>query len=124
MPRARGIGMPKAKKKKIKQDEEAGPREAEPAPAAAMPPPPPRSPQPTQRPVLPASPGKKARQDAGIALREALKAERRYTKLLRKAENVWLATEKIHERDAGPGGSHAEAEARQPTQGAPAPSQG
>ena len=38
MPRNRGLSMPKAKKKKVEQHEEAGPSEAEPAPAAAMPP--------------------------------------------------------------------------------------
>ena len=44
MGRSRGVGMPRAKKKKAEQHEEAAPSEVEPAPAAAMPPSPPRSP--------------------------------------------------------------------------------
>ena len=73
MPRNRGLSMPKAKKKKVEQHEEAGPSETEPAPAAAMPPPPPRSPEPSGRPALPQSPARKAAQEANLVLREALK---------------------------------------------------
>ena len=91
MPRNRGLSMPKAKKKKVEQHEEAGPSEAEPAPAAAMPPPPPRSPQPARPPALPPSPEFKARQDAGKSLQLALKAFRRSTRALRRAEKAWLA---------------------------------
>ena len=97
MPRARKVGMPRAKKKKPEQQQEAEPSTSVPAPAEDAPPSPPQRPKPAARQPLPPSPGRKARQDAGIALREALKAEKRCTKLLRKAEDVWLATEKIHE---------------------------
>ena len=43
MGRYRGVGMPKAKKKKIQQPEDAGPSQPQPVSAAAMPPPPPSS---------------------------------------------------------------------------------
>ena len=97
MGRIKGVGMPRAKKNKPEQQQEAGPSSSTPAPTEDAPPSPPQRPKPAARQPLPPSPGRKARQDAGIALREALKAEKRYTKLLRKAEKVWLATEKIHE---------------------------
>ena len=88
MGRSRGVGMPRAKKKKVEPHKEAGPSEAEPAPAAVMPPPPPRSPEPSRRPALPQSPARKAAQEANLVLREALKKQKAAGKWLRRADTL------------------------------------
>ena len=90
MGRSRGVGMPRAKKKKVEPHKEAGPSEAEPAPAAGMPPPPPRSPEPSRRPALPQSPARKAAQEANLVLREALKKQKAAGKWLRRADTLMM----------------------------------
>ena len=53
-----------------------------------MPQPPPRSPEPSRRPALPASPGLKARKEANEALKEALKVQKAAGKWMRRAETL------------------------------------
>ena len=78
------MGMPKAKKKKIQQPEDAGPSQPQPVSAAAMPPPPPRPPKPAAAPAPRLPPDKAASQEAARALKEATKL----VKLAKKLEGA------------------------------------
>ena len=95
MGRPRGVGMPRAKKKKAAVQEEAGPSCAEPDPAVLMPPPPPRPPKPAAAQAPPKDPDFEARQFAGRVLQLAIKQHRaREREFARSQKRVVAADEK------------------------------
>ena len=101
MGRPRGVGMPRAKKKKLAVQEEAGPSCAEPDPAVLMPPPPPRPPKPAAAQAPSKDPDFEARQFAGRVLRLAIKQHRaREREFARSEKRVAAAGEKNDAMDA------------------------
>ena len=91
----RGVGMPRAKKKKAAVQEEAGPSCAEPDPAVLMPPPPPRPPKPAATQAPAKDPDFEARQFAGRVLQLAIKQHKaREREFARSEKRVAAAVEK------------------------------
>ena len=97
MGRPRGVGMPRAKKKKAAVQEEAGPSCAEPDPAVLMPPPPPRQPKPAAAPAPSNDPDLEARQFAGLVLRMAMMQHRAREREFARSEKRVAAADKIHD---------------------------
>ena len=97
MGRPRGVGMPRAKKKKLAVQEEAGPSGAEPDPAVLMPPPPPRPPKPAAAQAPSNDPDLEARQFAGLVLRMARKQHGAREREFARSEKRVAAAEKIHD---------------------------
>ena len=91
----RGVGMPRAKKKKAAVQEEAGLSCAEPDPAVLMPPPPPRPPKPAATQAPAKDPDFEARQFAGRVLQLAIKQHKaREREFARSEKRVAAAVEK------------------------------
>ena len=97
MGRPRGVGMPRAKKKKAAVQEEARPSCAEPDPAVLMPPPPPRQPKPAAAPAPSNDPDLEARQFAGLVLRMAMMQHRAREREFARSEKRVAAADKIHD---------------------------
>ena len=117
MGRPRGVGMPRAKKKKVSVREEAGPSCAEPNTAVLMPPPPPRPPKPAAAQAPPKDPDFEARQFAGRVLQLAIKqhrarerefarAEKRSAAAMEKYDAMLAKLDRMQRKTAGDG--HAE----------------
>ena len=98
MGRPRGVGMARAKKKKVAVNEQAAPSQVEPAPAAQMPPPPPRPPQ----AAAAAAPDKELAKLVGSRVKETHKFIKRAAKLEQQALDASLAVhdkvKKIHDK--------------------------
>ena len=97
MGRYRGIGMPKAKKKKVEQQQEAGPSTLAPDPAEQPPPSPPHRETSAAVRKAPESPERKARRDANKDLCEWLKWQRRARKHRARAKQRKEAAAKLSE---------------------------
>ena len=117
MGRPRGVGMPRAKKKKVAGQEEAGPTRVEPDPAVLMPPPPPRPPKPAALQAPPIDPDLEARKLAGRTLQLAIKqhrarerefarAEKRSAAAMEKYDAMLAKLDRMQRKTAGDG--HAE----------------
>ena len=101
MGRYRGVGMPRAKKKTVAVQEEAGPSCSEPDPAVLMPPPPPRPPKPAAAQAPSKDPDFEDRQFAGRVLKLAIKQHRaREREVARSEKRVAAAGEKNDAMDA------------------------
>ena len=97
MGRPRGVGMPRAKKKKLAVQEEAGPSGAELDPAVLMPPPPPRPPKPAAAQAPSNDPDLEARQFAGRVLRLAIKQHRAREREFARSEKRVAAADEKHD---------------------------
>ena len=84
--RAAWAWLPRAKKKKVAGQEEAGPTRVEPDPAVLMPPPPPRPPKPAALQAPPIDPDLEARKLAGRTLQLAMKQHRAREREFARAE--------------------------------------
>ena len=98
MGRARGVGMPRPKKKKVAGQEEAGQSCTKLDPAALMPPPSPRPLKAAAAPQRDKDPELQARQAAGKALQAALKIQRKMERKMLAAVNKFIAFSPSHEK--------------------------
>ena len=95
MPRSRGVGMARPKKKTVVSEEMPGPTEMDTAPADDEPNTSTSGEAPAPVPKAPISPALQARREANAKLRRVLKSQKWANKMILRAKQIKLLTMKI-----------------------------